>query len=75
MLGHSFGASSLLEVISTALSLKKSIAIPNINMSEPFEEYKDFLFAKKTKELNLTYALKLSFASGNRNTALILKKC
>lgn len=73
MLGHLFGASALLEVISVIMSINSSIIIPNINMVEPIVDYEGIHIAKKSIEKEIRYALKLSYASGNRNTALIFK--
>lgn len=72
ILGHSFGSSAMLEILATIASINKKKLLPNINFTTPSVAADALEFATTVRTQEINYALKLSFGSGNRNTAVVL---
>jgi 3-oxoacyl-[acyl-carrier-protein] synthase II len=75
LIGHSLGASSIIETIATLLELKHDFIHPNLNYNNPDPNGNINKFiAKNTIQKNINIALKNSFSFGNRNYSLVFKK-
>ena len=73
MIGHSFGASAALENISAILGLKYSFIPPTINYENPYDKC-DLNYVPNTAiDKNYNKVLKLSYGTGNKNTAVIFE--
>lgn len=72
LLGHSFGSSAMLEILTIIASMRQKKLIPNINFKESSVPVESLEFATSTRTMVNDYSLKLSFGSGNRNTAVVL---
>lgn len=72
MIGHMLGASAGAEIISSILGFKYDFLLPTIN----FDISKSNLNFVPNNSINKSYnrILKLSYASGNKNTAIVLEK-
>lgn len=74
MIGHALGASAMLENISVILGLKYNFIVPTINIENKYEEYDLNFVANKSIEMKYNRALKLSYATGNKDTAIIFER-
>ncbi len=73
--GHALGASSALEIISTAMTLYTNIIPPTINHTTDDEECDlDYVLDKKRCCNNINIAMSNSFAFGGLNAVIVLKK-
>lgn len=73
MIGHSLGASSAIENIATILELKYNFIHPTINCTNKYEESNLDFITNESLKVNYERALKLSYATGNKNTAIIFE--
>ncbi|KAK6022746.1 putative beta-ketoacyl-acyl-carrier-protein synthase II [Ostertagia ostertagi] len=74
MIGHAFGGSTALEVISLIKSLSEGIAPPTINYKEFDEECDLDCIPNVSAVINTDFGLKIATGFGGSNNALILKK-
>lgn len=74
MLGHSIGASGVMEVISTSLSLQHDLLLPTINLETPDPACDLDYVPHKARKKAIDIALSNHFAFGGSNVALILRK-
>lgn len=73
MIGHSLGASALIESIATILGLRYKFIHPNINCIKKYKEH-NLSIPDSSLKVNYKIALKLSYATGNKNTAIIFER-
>lgn len=74
MIGHAFGGSTALEIISLVKALNEGIAPPTINYKE-FDEECDLDCIPNTLALiNTDFGLKIATGFGGSNNALIIKR-
>ncbi|MDT8283041.1 MAG: beta-ketoacyl-[acyl-carrier-protein] synthase family protein [Gammaproteobacteria bacterium] len=73
MHGHALGASSAMELIATALSMKNSIIPPTANFTEADEGCVLDYVPNTPRQKKIRIAMSNSFAFGGLNVALILK--
>lgn len=71
IIGHSIGASGAIEAAVTALSIKNK-KIHGNNIKDPIENLNVPL---NNKDLEIDYALSLSYGFGGHNGGLLLKRC
>lgn len=74
MLGHLLGASGIIEFISTILALKYGIIPPTINYNSKGPACDLNYVPNKSIKKQIRYALKQTFATGNRNCVIVAKK-
>jgi len=74
MLGHTMGAAAALEAISCALSIQNDIIPPTINYETPDQECDIDCVPNKARESTVSIALNNSYAFGDNNASLVLKK-
>lgn len=74
IIGHALGASAMLENISVILGLKYKFIVPTINIINKHEECSLNLVPNKSIKKEHNIALKLSYASGNKNTSIIFER-
>ncbi|MGK0290004.1 MAG: 3-oxoacyl-[acyl-carrier-protein] synthase II [bacterium] len=74
MLGHSMGASSALELIITALTVKNDCIPPTINYNTPDPNCDLNYVPNKAVSKKVTTAMSNSFAFGGSNAVLVVKK-
>lgn len=74
MVGHMLGASAAIESISTILGLKDNFIPPTINLVNKDENCNFNLVQNTVFNKTINIALKLSYASGNKNTAIIMER-
>jgi len=74
MLGHSMGAASALEAISTILSVKNDIIPPTINYETPDPECDIDCVPNTARQHRVDIALNNSFAFGGNNASLVVGK-
>lgn len=73
MLGHAIGASGVLEIISTALTLQENKIPPTINLTQPDPECDLDYVPNQSREKNVDVAVSNHFAFGGANCALVLR--
>jgi 3-oxoacyl-[acyl-carrier-protein] synthase II len=73
MLGHAIGASGVLEIISTALTLKENKIPPTINLMHPDPECDLDYVPNQSCEKTVDVAVSNHFAFGGANCALVLR--
>ncbi|MEW6601988.1 MAG: beta-ketoacyl-[acyl-carrier-protein] synthase II [Nitrospirota bacterium] len=73
MLGHMLGASGALEAAITAMSIKKDLITPTINLDNP-DEALGLNIATSTISGRINTAVSNSFGFGGINAVLVLKK-
>ena len=71
-LGHSLGASGIIETIYTVLSLQNQLAPPNVNLTTPLGQGMQLPTISTT--IKAKYAVKNSFAFAGRSACAILAK-
>ncbi|MGL5743429.1 MAG: beta-ketoacyl-[acyl-carrier-protein] synthase family protein [Legionella sp.] len=74
MIGHSIGASGVLEVISTSLSLHHDVLLPTINLETPDPACDLDYIPNEARKKPVDIALSNHFAFGGANVALVLRK-
>ncbi len=74
MVGHSLGASGAIEAAACALSIKTGKIHPTANLETPDPECDLDYVPGKFREKDIKYALSNSFAFGNNNVCLLLKR-
>ena len=72
--GHALGASSALELVATALTMKHGIIPPTVNYSEADEECPLDYVPNSAREQTVDTAISNSFAFGGLNAVIALKK-
>ena len=75
MTGHSIGASGVLEIIATTLSINNNTLLPTINLHTPDPECDLDYIPNAARKTSIDIALSNHFAFGGANAALILKRC
>ncbi|MBI5664480.1 MAG: beta-ketoacyl-ACP synthase II [Nitrospirae bacterium] len=73
MLGHMLGAAGAVEAAITALSIKRGIITPSINLEYPDPEF-GLHFATSTISRDINIAISNSFGFGGVNAVLVLRK-
>lgn len=71
-IGHTLGASSVIEIVYTIMALKEQRTPPNVNLTNPVRQGMQ-LPTVETK-IHAKYALKNSFAFGGRSACAVLAK-
>ncbi len=74
MLGHSLGASAMLETIATILGIQYSFVPPSINYEDPDPEIDLDHIPNHVVKKEINIAIKNSFSFGNRNITLVLRR-
>lgn len=74
MTGHAIGAAGVMEIIATALSLKRGILLPTINLHTPDPECPLDYIPNQARTKQVDIALSNHFAFGGANVALVLQK-
>lgn len=74
MIGHAMGASSAIELIVTALSVKHNMIHPTRNYKEPDPQCDLDYVPGKAREKTINHALSNSFGFGGSNSVLVVKK-
>jgi len=74
MLGHTMGAAAALEAISCSLVVQNDIIPPTINYETPDPECDIDCVPNKAREATVNIALNNSYAFGDNNASLVLKK-
>ncbi|MBU1341608.1 MAG: beta-ketoacyl-[acyl-carrier-protein] synthase family protein [Proteobacteria bacterium] len=74
MLGHAMGASSAMEIVVTALSVKNNVIHPTLNYQEPDPECDLDYVPGKARIKTINHALSNSFGFGGSNAVLVVKK-
>lgn len=75
MTGHSIGASGVLEIIATTLSINNGVLLPTINLQTPDPACDLDYIPNESRHNSIDVALSNHFAFGGANAALILKRC
>lgn len=74
MIGHSMGAASALELISSLQMMENGMILPTVNYSEPDPECPVDCVPNIARRANLNYILSNSFAFGGQVGSLIVRK-
>lgn len=74
MIGHTQGACSVIETVSTVLAMKNNIIPPTINYETPDPECDLDYVPNKHRNHVIKHALMNTFGFGGKNVALIIKK-
>ncbi|MCD4676482.1 MAG: beta-ketoacyl-[acyl-carrier-protein] synthase family protein [Desulfobacula sp.] len=74
MLGHAMGASSAMEIVATALSVKNDAIHPTLNLNEPDPECDLDYVPGKARNKTINHAISNSFGFGGSNAVLVVKK-
>ncbi|KTD54861.1 3-oxoacyl-ACP synthase [Legionella sainthelensi] len=74
MIGHSIGASGVMEIISSCLSLQHNLLLPTINLDTPDPACDLDYVPHQARRKSVDIALSNHFAFGGANTALILRR-
>ncbi|WP_338515961.1 beta-ketoacyl-[acyl-carrier-protein] synthase family protein [Candidatus Legionella polyplacis] len=74
MIGHTIGASGVMQIIAIILSLKNNILLPTINLNNPDPKCDLDYIPNIIRKKNIHIALSNHFAFGGSNIAIILKK-
>ena len=72
--GHMMGASAALEVVVTALALKRGLIPPTLNYETPDEECDLDCVPNEAREVDLRAAMSISAGLGGHNAAILLKR-
>jgi nodulation protein E len=73
MHGHALGASSAIELVATALSMKHNIVPPTVNFTQADENCDLDYVPNIPRQKNIRFAMSNSFAFGGLNVAIVLK--
>ena len=71
-LGHLLGASGGVELVLSALAVKKNIAPPTINLDTPDPRCDLDYTANEPRERKITFAMSNSFGFGGHNASIII---
>lgn len=71
-LGHTLGASGIIESIFTVLALKNNLTPPNVNLEDPIDQ--GMFIPREQTVLNTKYALKNNFAFSGRCASIVFEK-
>ncbi|KTC83278.1 beta-ketoacyl-[acyl-carrier-protein] synthase family protein [Legionella cincinnatiensis] len=74
MIGHSIGASGVMEIISSCLSLQHDLLLPTINLETPDPVCDLDYVPHQARKKSIDIALSNHFAFGGANVALILRR-
>lgn len=74
MIGHAIGASGVMEVISSSLSLKHDMLLPTINLENHDPECDLDYVANEARKKTIDIVLSNHFAFGGANVALIIRR-
>ncbi|STY31625.1 3-oxoacyl-ACP synthase [Legionella wadsworthii] len=74
MIGHAIGASGVMEVISSSLSLKHDMLLPTINLENHDPECDLDYVANEARKKTIDIVLSNHFAFGGANLALIIRR-
>lgn len=74
MTGHLLGAAGGIELIASALALKKKIFPPTINLDNPDSECDLNYLPKKAVAADIEIAMSNSFGFGGHNAAIVIRK-
>ena len=72
-IGHTLGASSVIETIATVNMIRNNTIIPTLNLIEPDSKCNDLFLIREKKECEVNICIKNSFAFGGINTVLIIR--
>jgi 3-oxoacyl-[acyl-carrier-protein] synthase II len=72
MIGHLLGASGGVEAIATALSIKRCVVHPTINLDNPDPECDLDYVPNKPREMRVRRAMSNSFGFGGHNASVVL---
>lgn len=72
-LGHSLGAASAIEAITTVESLRRGLIVPTINYVPDPELDLDYV-PDRAREMDVEYAMSASFGFGGTNNALVFRR-
>ena len=75
MTGHLLGAAGGLEAGITALTVKRQMIPPTINLENPDPDCDLDYVAGSTRNQSIDYALSNSFGFGGTNAVLLFKRC
>lgn len=73
MIGHTQGACSVIEVVSTVLAMKNNMVLPTINYETPDPDCNLDYVPNKSRSHKTKCALMNTFGFGGKNVAMILK--
>jgi len=74
LVGHSLGASAVLEAVATVLAISEGVIPPSANCTNLDPECSFLDVVTSARKERVQVALKNSFSLGNRNTTLIFRK-
>ncbi|MDF1646564.1 MAG: beta-ketoacyl-[acyl-carrier-protein] synthase family protein [Legionellaceae bacterium] len=74
MTGHAIGASGVMEIIATALSLQNDCLLPTINLETPDPACDLNYIPNQAQDKRVDLALSNHFAFGGANAALVLRR-
>ena len=74
MLGHAMGASSAMELVATALSVKNDLIHPTLNLKKPDPECDLDYVSGKARVKTINHAISNTFGFGGSNAVLVVKK-
>jgi 3-oxoacyl-[acyl-carrier-protein] synthase II len=74
MIGHLIGASGAVEAAATALSLKRGVVPPTINLATPDPECDLDYVPNVSREMALNTAVSNSFGFGGQNASLVMSR-
>lgn len=74
MIGHTIGAAGVIEAAITAMSIRRGIITPTINLEQADPELDLDFVSLGAREHAITAALSNSFAFGGHNATIVLKK-
>lgn len=73
-IGHTLGASGVIELIASLKMMEENILIPTLNLQEPAEDCAGIAHLLTTQNRKINYLIKNSFAFGGVNASLVCKK-
>ena len=74
MMGHPIGASSAIQAALTAMSIRRGVIPPTINLDDPDPELNLNVVAGEARESDQPYALCNAFGFGGHNASLVLAR-
>lgn len=73
-LGHTLGASGIIELAASIMALERGIAPPNLNLDQPDPACGLALIGEEARPLSSGIAIKNSFGFGGGNAVLVLRQ-
>ena len=73
-IGHTLGASGVLELIGVLHMIETNTLIPTLNLNEPDVQCRGINHVQKSETKKINIIIKNSFAFGGINTVLIIKR-